>query len=87
MGLLIRIQSYKEWKEGFITTEELLAGKTFFQVQKEKWSSKPHSQYCCCDKCAPTPEDRQRIFSEWAKTITYNPLSDPNLAPSDCEVD
>jgi hypothetical protein len=69
---IIRIQSYKDWKNGLITTEELLEGKAFRESPllrkmweqiiaraRNDWSKVPHHHLCCCNECAPTEEDRK----------------------------
>jgi len=66
------MQSYKDWKDGLITTEELLEGKVFREPPllrkmweqiiaraRNDWSKVPHHHLCCCEKCAPTKEDRK----------------------------
>jgi len=97
MGLLIKMQSFKEWKDGLLTTEEMLAGKTYFAecktqtdmifdrsmdrmvnnlfdgledvatTPKKDWSKEPHHKHCCCDKCAPTEEERDRRAHDFYK--------------------
>lgn len=72
MARVIRMQGFKDWKDGLITTEELLAGKVFREPQHLRkmwaqiiaratgnWESVPHHHLCVCDKCAPTETDRK----------------------------
>lgn len=72
MALVIRMQGFKDWKDGLITTEEMLEGKVFREPPllrkmweqiiaraRNDWSKIPHHNLCCCDKCAPTEEDRK----------------------------
>ena len=72
MARVIRMQAYKDWKDGLITTEEMLAGKVFREPPKirktwegimarinKDWDKVPHHTYCCCDKCAPTRKDAE----------------------------
>ena len=72
MALVIRMQGYKDWKDGLITTEELLAGNVYREPAhlrmmwkqiiaraRNDWDNVPHHRFCCCDKCAPTEEDRK----------------------------
>ncbi len=72
MASIIRMQGYKDWKDGLITTEELLGGKVFREPPalrkmweqiiaraRNDWSKVPHHHLCCCAKCAPTEEDRK----------------------------
>jgi hypothetical protein len=32
---------------------------------KKDWSKEPHDPVCCCDKCAPTEEDRKRQVAKF----------------------
>jgi hypothetical protein len=72
MAQIIRIQCFKDWKDGLITTEELLEGKVFREPPalrkmweqiiaraRNDWSKVPHHHLCCCARCAPTEEDRK----------------------------
>jgi len=34
-------------------------------AERTDWSKKPHHSHCCCDKCAPTKEDRDRIAADF----------------------
>jgi hypothetical protein len=66
------MQGYKDWKDGLLTTEELLEGKVFREPPalrkmweqiiaraRNDWSKVPHHHLCCCSRCAPTEEDRK----------------------------
>jgi len=66
------MQGYKDWKDGLITTDEMLAGKVFREAPSVRkmwegifarltgnWDKVPHHHLCCCDKCAPTEKDRK----------------------------
>lgn len=77
MAQIIRMQGYKDWKNGLITTEEMLAGnvycepphlrKTWRQIvarARNDWDNVPHHHLCCCDKCAPTEEDRKMKIAQ-----------------------
>ena len=73
MALIIRMQAYKDWKDGLITTEEMRAGKVYAEPPALRkmweqiiaratgdWEKVTHHIHCCCEKCAPTEEERQR---------------------------
>ena len=129
MAQVIKMQAYKDWKSGLITTEELLEGKTYFpenltfgtgellsfdpaiavrrmdnlfsQVFDPSpidWMNMPHHEHCCCNECAPTKEDRDRIAKDFYKCgddcicvecvnrrMHEEYKKHHNLAPSDCE--
>ena len=70
---VIRLQGYKDWKDGLITTEEMLKGRVYREPEHLRsmwlriiaratgnWENVPHHHLCCCDKCAPNEEDRLR---------------------------
>ena len=72
MARVIRMQGFKDWKDGLITTDEMLAGKVFREAPSVRkmwegifarltgnWEKVPHHHVCCCAKCAPTEEDRK----------------------------
>ncbi len=71
MALIIRMQAWKDWKNGLITTEEMRAGKVYAEPPALRkmweqiiarttgdWEKVIHHIHCCCDKCAPTEEER-----------------------------
>ena len=73
MARVIRMQGYKDWKDGLITTEEMLKGNVFREPQLIRemwlriiaratgnWENVPHHSLCCCKTCAPT-EDAKRL--------------------------
>ena len=42
-------------------------------AERTEWSKKPHHSHCCCDKCAPTKEDTERIAADFdAKRKEFN---------------
>lgn len=120
MGVLIKLQGFKEWKNGLLTTERLLKGETFFPEnmtfdydstitneiaqdidilsQNIDWSKMSHHEHCCCNDCAPTEEDRDRIAKDFYKCgddciciecvnrrMKEQYHEHHHLAPSDCE--
>ena len=73
MARVIRMQGYKDWKDGLITTEEMLKGNVFREPQQTRemwlriiaratgnWEGVPHHDLCCCKTCAPTEDVRRR---------------------------
>ena len=89
MARIIRMQAYKDWKDGLITTEELLKGKVFREPQHLRdmwdkilaratgdWSKVKHHWLCACDKCCPTMDDKYRklnMMSEQQKVREHQP--------------
>jgi len=43
------------------------AERTQMAKSKEEWNKEPHHSHCCCDKCAPTKEDVERIGADFDK--------------------
>jgi hypothetical protein len=72
MALIIRMQGFKDWKSGLLTTEEMLAGKVYAEPPSVRkmweqimarargdWEKVTHHIHCCCEKCAPTDKERK----------------------------
>ena len=72
MARVIRMQGYKDWKDGLITTKEMLKGNVHAEPIKTRemwlriiaratgnWENVPHHDLCCCKACAPTEEAKR----------------------------
>lgn len=72
MARVIRMQGFKDWKDGLITTKELLAGKVYREAPEVRkmweqiiaratgnWENVTHHPACCCNECAPTELDKK----------------------------
>jgi len=98
MARVIRMQGYKDWKDGLITTEELLKGNIYREPQHVRdmwlriiaratgnWKDVPHHPLCCCDKCAPTELDRKMKIEQHKSALeeSQNVMADEEMPEID----